>query len=274
MAKMDKVSKRIMIIGCAVAILAIIAAAVFKIKQQSLISVIAVIWALLVVIRMYLINGKNKEYSQMLDHLSKILTEENDPERYIEMCNNYINKVDDEKFKTMLKVNSAAGYASLGKYDEAASVLKNIDISYLAESHKAILYNNLAQYAFLTGKDEEGLKYVDDNRQLLFKYLKNKNMAATFMITFAFDYYYKENKSIAKKFAQNIIDLIEKSGSTTKNDITVLAKLQELLIKIEELPDDDDYNEDDEFVDAEITEDITTQLEQEADADDDVDTDE
>ncbi len=272
MAKMDKVSRNLMIIGCAAAVVAIIAASQLGISQKNLISVIAVIWALLVVIRMYLINGKNKEYGKMLEHLSKILTEENNPERYIEMCNNYINKVNDDKFKAMLKVNSAAGYASLGRYDEAAEVLKAVDVSYLAESHKAILYNNLAQYAFLTGRDEEGLKYVNDNRQLLLKYLRNKNVAATFMITFAYDYYYHENKQIAKKYAQNIIDLIKKSCSTTPNDITVLAKLKELLARIEELPEDND--DDDEFVDAVINEDITTQLEQEADSDDDVDTDE
>lgn len=272
MAKMDKVSKRLMIVGCAAAVIVIIAAKKFEISQQNLISVIAIIWAILIVIRMYLINGKNKEYSKMLEHLSKILTEENNPERYIEMCNTYIDKVDDDRFKSMLKVNSAAGYATLAKYDDAAEVLKKVDVSYLAESHKAILYNNLAQYAFLTGRDEEGLNYVADHRQLLLKFLRNKNMAATFMITFAYDYYYKENKELAKKYADNIIELIEKSSSSTPNDLTVLAKLQELLVKIEELPDEDDGNE--EFVDAVINEDITTQLEQDADSDDDVDTDE
>lgn len=271
MAKMDKISKRLMIIGCAAAILAIIAAAVLKIKQQSLISVIAVIWAILVVIRMYLINGKNKDYSQMLDHLSKILTEENNPERYIEMCNSYINKVDDDKFKAMLKVNSAAGYATLGRYEEAEEVLLDVDVSALAESHKAILYNDLAQYAFLTGRDEEGRKYVDDNRQLMLKYLRNKNMQAVFMITFAFDYYYKGNKSFAKQYSQNIIDLIEKSGSTTANDMTILDKLKDLLVKIEELSDDDNGEE---YVDALINEDIDKQLDQEADEDEDVDSDE
>lgn len=271
MAKMDKVSRKLMIIGCVAAIIAIILAVVLKMNQQSLISVIAVIWALLVVIRMYLINGKNKEYGQMLEHLSKILTEENNPERYIEMCNNYINKVDDEKFKAMLKVNSAAGFATLGRYEEAEEVLLDVDVSELAESHKAILYNNLAQYSFLTGRDDEGRKYVDDNRQLLLRFLRNKNMTATFMITFAFDYYFKENKTMAKKYAQNIISLIENSSSTTPNDMTVLTKLNELLVKIEELPDDE---ADEEYVDAQISEDIDKQFEQDADEDEDVDSDE
>lgn len=240
---MDKITKKITLIGLAAAVVAMIAAVALKMNRQSLISVIAVIWALLVVVRMYLINGKNKEYSQMLDHLSKILTEENDPERYIEMCNNYINKVDDDKFKAMLKINSAAGYATQGKYDEAAGVLKSVDISCLAESHRAILYNNLAQYAFLTGKDDEGKMYVNDNSQLLLKYLNNKNVSATFMITFAFYYYYKGNKQLSEQYAKSIINLIEKSGSTSDNDVKVLEKLNELLIKINELPDLD-YDED------------------------------
>lgn len=271
MAKMDKITKKILIIGLVAAIAAFIAAVALKMNRQSLISVIAVIWAVLMVIRMYLINGKNKEYAQMLDHLNKILTEENNPERYIEMCNNYINKVDDDKFKAMLKINSAAGYATQSRYDEAAEVLKSVDISSLAESHRAILYNNLAQYAFLTGKDDEGRKYVEDNRPLLLKYLKNKNMAATFMITFAFDFYYKGNKQFSEQYAKNIIELIEKSGSTSANDVRVLEKLRELLLKIEELPD---MGYTDEDADEADHNDIDKQILQDADEDEDVDADE
>ena len=145
----DKLNKTLIMIGIVSAVVVIIIAKIFQMKPQSLISVIAVIWAALVVARMFIVNSKNKEYSKMLEHLNRILGEENDPERYIEMCNNYINRVDDESFKAMLMTNLAAGYATMCRYDEASEALKKVDVSKLAESHKAILYNNLAQYAFL-----------------------------------------------------------------------------------------------------------------------------
>ena len=102
----DKLNKTLIMIGIVSAVVVIIIAKIFQMKPQSLISVIAVIWAALVVARMFIVNSKNKEYSKMLEHLNRILGEENDPERYIEMCNNYINRVDDESFKAVLRENN------------------------------------------------------------------------------------------------------------------------------------------------------------------------
>ena len=112
----DKLNKTLIMIGIVSAVVVIIIAKIFQMKPQSLISVIAVIWAALVVARMFIVNSKNKEYSKMLEHLNRILGEENDPERYIEMCNNYINRVDDESFKAMLMTNLAAGYADMMRH--------------------------------------------------------------------------------------------------------------------------------------------------------------
>ena len=106
--KADKITRKITIIGVVLAIIVILASLAFKLNIKTTYSAIIVIWAVLIVVRMYIINGRNKEYTNMLDHLNKILTEDNDPEKYVKKCNDYAQKVEDESFREMLKVNSAA----------------------------------------------------------------------------------------------------------------------------------------------------------------------
>ena len=195
------------------------------------------VWAILMVVSMYIINGRNKEYAQMLEHLNKILAEDNDPEKYIKKCNDYMEKVDDSAFKEMLKVNSAVGYSVMGKYAEAIEVIKSADLSKLNPIHRAVAINNIAQFSYFLGRDADGTKYVEDNFQVMQKYLSNKNFAATFMTTFSFYYYLRGNKSKAEKYTENVIGFIKNSGSSSEGDMVILQKMSDLLEKIKAMPD-------------------------------------
>ena len=202
MAKMDKLTKKLLLFGVLGAAAVIVVSLIAGLEAKSMFSGIVVVWAILMVVRMYIINGRNKEYAQMLEHLNKILAEDNDPEKYIKKCNDYMEKVDDSAFKEMLKVNSAVGYSVMGKYAEAIEVIKSADLSKLNPSHRAVAINNIAQFSYFLGRDADGTKYVEDNFQVMQKYLSNKNFAATFMTTFSFYYYLRErfigkNKSYA-----------------------------------------------------------------------------
>ena len=189
MAKMDKLTKKLLLFGVLGAAAVIVVSLIAGLEAKSMFSGIVVVWAILMVVRMYIINGRNKEYAQMLEHLNKILAEDNDPEKYIKKCNDYMEKVDDSAFKEMLKVNSAVGYSVMGKYAEAIEVIKSADLSKLNPSHRAVAINNIAQFSYFLGRDADGTKYVEDNFQVMQKYLSNKNFAATFMTTFSFYYY-------------------------------------------------------------------------------------
>ncbi len=244
--KADKITKKITLIGVILAVIVIAASLVFKFDMKVTYSAIVVIWAVLIVIRMYIINGRNKEYTNMLDHLNKILTEDNDPEKYVKKCNDYANKVEDESFKEMLRVNSAVGYSCMGRYEEALEVLKSADLARLNPSHRALAINNLAQFSYFLGKYDEGTKYVDDNFQMMQKYLASKSLAAAFMTTFCFYYYVKGNKNKAERYTENVIEFIKNSGSTSEGDTAVLGKMNELLEKIKAMPDPEDmYEEED-----------------------------
>lgn len=244
MAKPDKITKKITIIGVAVAVAFIILSAVLKLDAKVMLSGVVVIWAVLLIVRMYIINGRNKEYSQMLDHLSKILTEDNDPEKYIQKCSDYSEKVDDDAFKAMLKVNSAVGYSCMCKYEEALDVLKSADLTLLNPSHKAVALNNLAQFSYFLGRNEEGTKYVEENFQTFQKYLGNKSFAASFMTTFSFYYYLRGNKPKAKSYTEQVIEFIKNSGSTSEGDMTILKKMNDLLEKINVMPEPEEmYDE-------------------------------
>lgn len=243
--KADKITRKITIIGVVLAIIVILASLAFKLNIKTTYSAIIVIWAVLIVVRMYIINGRNKEYTNMLDHLNKILTEDNDPEKYIKKCNDYAQKVEDESFKEMLKVNSAVGYSCMGRYEEALGVLKSADLERLNPSHRAVALNNIAQFSYFLGNYDEGTKYVDDNFQMMQKYLANKSFAAAFMTTFSFYYYVKGNKNKAQKYTENVIEFIKNSGSTSEGDTAILGKMNELLEKIKEMPDPEElYGED------------------------------
>ena len=194
MAKMDKLTKKLLLFGVLGAAAVIVVSLIAGLEAKSMFSGIVVVWAILMVVRMYIINGRNKEYAQMLEHLNKILAEDNDPEKYIKKCNDYMEKVDDSAFKEMLKVNSAVGYSVMGKYAEAIEVIKSADLSKLNPSHRAVAINNIAQFSYFLGRDADGTKYVEDNFQVMQKYLSNKNFAATFMTTFSFYYYLRGNK--------------------------------------------------------------------------------
>lgn len=237
MAKTDKLTKKLLLFGVLGAAAVIVVSLIVGLEAKSMFSGIVVVWAILMVVRMYIINGRNKEYAQMLEHLNKILAEDNDPEKYIKKCNDYIEKVDDSAFKEMLKVNSAVGYSVMGKYEEAIEVIKSADLSKLNPSHRAVAINNLAQFSYFLGIDEDGTKYVEDNFQVMQKYLSNKNFAATFMTTFSFYYYLRGNKSKAEKYTENVIGFIKNSGSSSEGDIVILQKMSDLLEKIKAMPD-------------------------------------
>ena len=175
MAKMDKLTKKLLLFGVLGAAAVIVVSLIAGLEAKSMFSGIVVVWAILMVVRMYIINGRNKEYAQMLEHLNKILAEDNDPEKYIKKCNDYMEKVDDSAFKEMLKVNSAVGYSVMGKYAEAIEVIKSADLSKLNPSHRAVAINNIAQFSYFLGRDADGTKYVEDNFQVMQKYLSNKN---------------------------------------------------------------------------------------------------
>ena len=246
MAKTDKLTKKFTIIGIVLAVVVVLACWLLKLPPKSMFSGLIVVWAVIIVIRMYTVNGRNKEYSQMLEHLNKILTEDNDPEKYVKKCNDYSNRVEDEAFKEMLKVNSATGYACMCKYDEALEVLKSADLSLLNPSHKMLAVNNIAQYSYFLGKNEEASKCVDENFQNMQKYLDNKSFSAAFMTTFAFYYYFKGNKYKAQKYTDKVIEFINNSGSTSEGDMTVLSKLKELKEKVDAMPNPEEiYGDDD-----------------------------
>ena len=237
MAKMDKLTKKLLLFGVLGAAAVIVVSLIAGLEAKSMFSGIVVVWAILMVVRMYIINGRNKEYAQMLEHLNKILAEDNDPEKYIKKCNDYIEKVDDSAFKEMLKVNSAVGYSVMGKYAEAIEVIKSADLSKLNPSHRAVAINNIAQFSYFLGRDADGTKYVEDNFQVMQKYLSNKNFAATFMTTFSFYYYLRGNKSKAEKYTENVIGFIKNSGSSSEGDMVILQKMSDLLEKIKAMPD-------------------------------------
>lgn len=237
MAKMDKLTKKLLLFGVLGAAAVIVVSLIAGLEAKSMFSGIVVVWAILMVVRMYIINGRNKEYAQMLEHLNKILAEDNDPEKYIKKCNDYMEKVDDSAFKEMLKVNSAIGYSVMGKYAEAIEVIKSADLSKLNPSHRAVAINNIAQFSYFLGRDADGTKYVEDNFQVMQKYLSNKNFAATFMTTFSFYYYLRGNKSKAEKYTENVIGFIKNSGSSSEGDMVILQKMSDLLEKIKAMPD-------------------------------------
>ncbi len=237
MSKTDRLTKKLLLIGGIGAVAVIVVSLIAGFEARTMFSGIIVVWAVLMVVRMYILNGRNKEYSQMLKHLNKILADDNDPEKYIKKCNDYSEKVEDEGFKAMLKVNSALGYSCMGKYSEAIDVIKSADLSKLNPSHKAVAINNLAQFSYFLGRDEEGTKYVEDNFQTMQKYLSNKNFAATFMTTFSFYYYLRGNKQKARKYTENVIEFIKNSGSSSEGDMVILQKMNDLLEKIKSMPD-------------------------------------
>lgn len=244
--KGTKLTKKMIIIGIIVAVIYLVAASFLRLPQKAVLSGIVVIWAAIMVIRMYIVNANNKEHAKMLDHLNKILTEDNDPEKYIQKCNDYIEKIDDEVFKSMLKLNSATGYSCIGKYEEAINTIKEVDFDYLNPSHKAVAINNLAQYSYFLGRNEEATKYVDDNFDTMQRFLNTKSFSASFMTTFAFYYYFKGNKNKANKYTNNILEFIKNSGSTSEGDMMVVKKMNELLEKIEAMPNPEDLYGDDE----------------------------
>lgn len=245
MAKTDKLTKKLLLFGVLGAAAVIVVSLIVGLEAKSMFSGIVVVWAILMVVRMYIINGRNKEYAQMLEHLNKILAEDNDPEKYIKKCNDYIEKVDDSAFKEMLKVNSAVGYSVMGKYAEAIEVIKSADLSKLNPSHRAVAINNIAQFSYFLGRDADGTKYVEDNFQVMQKYLSNKNFAATFMTTFSFYYYLRGNKSKAEKYTENVIGFIKNSGSSSERDMVILQKMSDLLEKIKAMPDPEEIYDDD-----------------------------
>ena len=64
------------------------------------------------------------------------------------------------------------------------------------------------------------------------------------MTTFSFYYYLRGNKPKAKSYTEQVIEFIKNSGSTSEGDMTILKKINDLLEKINVMPEPEEmYDE-------------------------------
>ena len=229
----DKLTKTIMMIGIILLIITAYFGHASGFEMKFIISVVVVEWAILIFIRMYLVNRKTQKYTKMIENLNKILSEDNDIDEYIKKCDEYYNQTEDENFKEMLMINKSVGYSCACRYEEAIDTLKSVNTSALSEAQRAVVINNIAQFNFFIDREDEAMSVISDNWELLQKGLKDKSFMAVFNVTFSYYYCFKGDKQRAEQLCDEVISAIERSQSSTAGDLFIREKLEQLREKIE-----------------------------------------
>jgi tetratricopeptide (TPR) repeat protein len=99
----------------------------------------------------------------------RILDDECDPEKFLEIVNEILAHNISKHFKVVLLINRSVALSHLGKYEESMELLKSIDIDKfpIHPLTKLLYYDNLAGAYFQAGESEKGKTLLEKTEQIL-----------------------------------------------------------------------------------------------------------
>lgn len=138
----------------------------------------------------------------------KSLTQELDPDKYLEAINKKISKCKKEKNKEMLKVNKTAGLIEKGNFEEAIELLKTIDINNLSLPFKVAYEINMIAALYSSDKIKEANELYKEKENFFNELiLKHKQFTYPVMhLKVSYNYYtgnYNETKGLINELQKN-----------------------------------------------------------------------
>ena len=183
---------------------------------------------------LYFMNKRRILFKQA-DLLNKLLYIEKSPEKYIEVTDKLLLKIQSEREKNINLIQKTTGLFYAGRFEEAINILKN-EISKIPPDWQVIYYHNLILSLFFSEKIEEEMKLFAEAKETIDTYYsKNFNKSAIELLYAVVDF----SSGNISKSQETFIDLT-KNG---KNDYRI-AMGYYFLGKIYDMEDRVDESED------------------------------
>lgn len=164
------------------------------------------------------------KFQNYIAYLNDVLVNEYDVDRFLKLTGDYFNKVKLKGCREILMLNISAGQSCKGDYELSIETLKMINIDLLKGINKAVYYNNLAQNYFMVQNIDEGTKTIEDNMEILNKYINDNMLGPFIQTTFALKELLTENY----KKCEDILNNASRSNKVAylEEDIKIIfAKL-------------------------------------------------
>jgi len=118
------------------------------------------------------------------------LAEGKDIKGYIADIDQMMNKTKNKKYENFLMINKSSGLLALGKYREAANLLKLVDLGSLPNIYIVQYYNNLLYSQLMQENLNDAEALREATKKLLGKYEKQKSLRNNIKNTLAtYEYY-------------------------------------------------------------------------------------
>lgn len=115
-------------------------------------------------------------FTKQMAALDAILTEEHDPDRYIEENEKLLLGKKSAQIKSMLRINLCIGYCAKGGYKGAQQQLELVEEKKLIGIQRVVYWADCAYVAFYLGENEKALSYMEKNKREIDKFGKNKEL--------------------------------------------------------------------------------------------------
>ncbi|MBM7613821.1 hypothetical protein [Alkaliphilus hydrothermalis] len=140
-------------------------------------------------------------------NLESKLAEGKDIKGYIAELDKMINKTKNKKYENFLMISKSSGLLALGKYREAANLLKLVDLGSLPNIYIVQYYNNLLYSQLMQENLNDAEALREASRKLLGKYEKQKSLKNSIKNTFAtYEYYLGDLEKSQSMFEELLKD--------------------------------------------------------------------
>lgn len=104
-------------------------------------------------------------YAKKLDALTAILSNEDDPDKYIREVNNLLEKRKAPQLKNIRLVNIAIAYEAKRDFKKADEMLKQVKPTHLTLANRAVYYLNKAYTDFYLDNWDDACALMDKNKR-------------------------------------------------------------------------------------------------------------
>lgn len=139
-----------------------------------------------------------RKFVKQVAALDTILTEEHDPDRYIEENEKLLLGKKSAQIKSMLWINLCRGYCAKGDYRGAQQQLELVDEKKIIGIQRIVYWADCAYVAFYLGENDKALMYMAKNKREIDKFEKNKELGGLIAVLHIFELFATDKLDLAR----------------------------------------------------------------------------
>lgn len=128
-----------------------------------------------------------RAFNQRLKALQPILSEEGDPDRYIQEISALLEVKRSPQLRGVLLINLCAAYCDKKEYDTAKALLQQVNPKKLAPVNRLIYWANLAYIHFHLQENAQACAILTRQKKALLKFKQSPHLGGLIAILFVFE---------------------------------------------------------------------------------------